>query len=322
MRAIGIDGGGTHTRAVWIAADGRLGGAATAGCGNYQETGLQGLGRLLQELWDKMGLEPGAENIALCLALAGAGRRGEQEEIAAWGRDQGVASLVSVVSDAHGAFEGAHGGETGVIVIAGTGSMVLGRDTAGQWARAGGWGPLLGDEGSGYALGLAALRAVLRRHDGVGEDTLLGQGLKTALKLRAWEDIVAAAYKDKWLDRTVIASLAPVVFEAVEAGDRQACQIVETEGKTLGAQVASVAARLGLAAGAPVAGCGGLMSNDKYLRPSIEAGIEAAGGSLSWRSPLLPPVLGAALIARRLSGTAATVQETVVWNQDLLRYMR
>ena len=75
----------------------------------------------------------------------------------------------------------------GIIIIAGTGSIVLGRDAVGTEARAGGWGPLLADDGSGYAIGLAGLRAVFRARDGWGPSTALTQALQEALSLTSWD---------------------------------------------------------------------------------------------------------------------------------------
>ena len=126
---VGIDGGGTHTRAVAVDKDARLVALAAGGCGNFQVLGLAGLEALLQGLWQQLGVSLPLRS--LCLGLAGAGRAAEQEAIAGLARDRGWAGEIRVVSDAQAALVGAHGGRAGLVVISGTGSMVLGRNQQG-----------------------------------------------------------------------------------------------------------------------------------------------------------------------------------------------
>ena len=315
MLAIGVDGGGTRTRCACIAADGGWIGWAVGGGGNYQEVGIEGLAQILDRFRAEFGIGRGVE-AALCLALAGAGRPDEQEYIASWAQESGRATRVRVMSDADGALEGAHGGEAGIIAIAGTGSIVLGR-SAGKSVRAGGWGPLLGDEGSGYAVGLEALRAVLHRVDGWGPATDLEGTLKGALGLRAWQELVAAVYRERRIGREEIAALAPAVFAAAAAGDRVAGDIVRRAGRELGGQVAGVARKLGLEAHAPFAGCGGLFEAGEALRPGLEEAAAGLGVELAWKRPLLPPVLGAAMVARRLVTGEEKPEKVLEWGERL-----
>ena len=315
MWAMGVDGGGTRTRCVCIDANGRWAGMALAGGGNYQEVGLEGVAGLMGGFRTALGIEPGAE-VALCLALAGAGRQDEQAVIAAWARDSGQAVRVRVMSDAEGALEGAHGGAPGIIAIAGTGSIVLGR-AAELRVRAGGWGPVLGDEGSGYAIGLSALRAVLRHFDGWGRPTVLGEALQKALGIEAWPQLVAAVYSDRRIGREEIAALAPAVLAAAAAGDAVAAEILEQAGRDLGGQVAGVAGRLGMRDGAPFAGCGGLFEAGEALRPGLESATASLGIRLIWRRPLLPAVLGAALVARRLVVAEEKLEKALEWGERL-----
>lgn len=300
-RIAGIDGGGTRTRVALVDATGALLGSTEVGASNLQRVGLDGVERVLEELWSRLG-----EGIlplrSLCLGLAGAGREPEQEAVAGLVRRRRWAAAVQVVSDAEVALEGAHGGGPGVVAIAGTGSIVMGMNQRGVRARAGGWGPLLGDEGSGYAVALEALRAVLRFRDGCDADTSLAQELQGALGLADWDQLVGRVYGGE-LTREGIAALSLWVFAAARAGDAVAGRIVEAAGAALGRQVAAVARRLGLLPQAQVVCSGGLLTRERdALWPALARAAAETGVGLCRRDPLLPPVLGAVLSAWRLAG--------------------
>ena len=298
--AMGIDGGGSRTRAVAINAQGEILGRCWEGCGNFQRLGAEGLIALVERLREKLGVA-GQKPEGLCLALAGAGRSAEQEAIEGlallrhWGKN------VKAISDAQGALEGAHGGSAGLVVIAGTGSMVLGKNKEGALARAGGWGPVLGDEGSGYALGLEGIRAVLRSRDGWGERTCLERELLRGAGLEDWDQIIAKVYGNGW-ERKDIAALCPLVCRAARQGDRVAKGVVEAGGRALGAQVVAVARGLGLTGAIAAAGVGGVLENQlDLLWPPLAEYARDCGVAVRQRKPLLSPVMGAVAIAWRLA---------------------
>ncbi|MCC7260904.1 MAG: hypothetical protein IT369_00140 [Candidatus Latescibacteria bacterium] len=308
---VGIDGGGTHTRAVALGPGGRLLGVASAGCGNFQVLGLVGLEELFAGL--RAALEVELPLDGLCLALAGAGRVAEQQAIAELALGQGWASQVRVVSDAQAALVGAHGNQAGLVVLAGTGSMVLGRNAAGVQARAGGWGPLLGDEGSGYFLGMEGIRAALRARDGWGPATLLAERLRCALGLADWDQVVRQIYSGE-LGRDGVAALATEVIGAARDGDPCARAITAAAGEALGRQVGAVAGKLAMGPDLAVAGAGGVFAARELLWPAMQAAAAPGGWRLRWCEALLPPVLGAVLIAMEAAGLepGATATESLV----------
>ncbi len=164
----------------------------------------------------------------------------------------------------------------GVAVIAGTGSMAFGRTPDGRTARAGGWGYLLGDEGSGYALALAALRAVARMTDQRGPATRLCHSLLKHLALKQPQDLVTAVYGGG-LNRPALAALAPLVLEAAEAGDEVASAIVQKGAEQLALAAAAVVQQLKLTSPLPVALAGGLLLASETYRTRVLQGIEAVG---------------------------------------------
>jgi N-acetylglucosamine kinase-like BadF-type ATPase len=187
----------------------------------------------------------------------------------------------------------AAGLESGVVIVAGTGAIAWGRNDAGTTARAGGWGYMLGDEGSGYDVGRQALQAALMAADGRGEGTLLLPRLIRQLRLGTIEQAVEWAH-DAANPRRAIAALAALVVEVAHQGDQVAGGILTRAGIELGRSAAAVIRRLGLG-GQPVmlVPIGGLFSaGDLVLAPLLRvAGREAP---VSLRLPEVEPALAAA----------------------------
>jgi N-acetylglucosamine kinase-like BadF-type ATPase len=288
---LGVDAGGSHTRAVAVDGNGNLKAVAQAGCGNYQIIGLDRLEVLIAELVEKLGVS--ADHLGL--GLAGAGRVTERESIHERIRERfGFRSTV-VATDAQVALTAAHAGAAGVIAISGTGSIVLGRDTQGRERRAGGWGSILGDDGSGHDIGLAALRAVLASRDGSGATTTLSKSLLGAVNVTDWEQLIPAVQGSE-ISREEIAALSPVVFAAAKQGDAVAGEIVEDAGSALGKQVAAVVRSLEISGSVPLACVGGVFHEIGLLWPHLTAAVGRAGAAVHLCDPLLPPVLGAVLL--------------------------
>ena len=166
---------------------------------------------------------------AACCGLAGVDRPADYALMRPLLR--GLAAQVQLVNDAELALE-ALPGRCGVCLIAGTGSIALGRDPTGHQARTGGWGHIVGDEGSGYDIGRRALQAILQAADGRGPQTSLQAAL-----LRAWElatplDLIARVYPAQ--SKVVVpevADVARLVFEQAAAGDPVARRIVAPGGQ-------------------------------------------------------------------------------------------
>jgi N-acetylglucosamine kinase-like BadF-type ATPase len=180
----------------------------------------------------------------------------------------------------------------GVAVIAGTGSIAFGRNATGQRERAGGWGHIFGDEGSGWALGKEGLRAIAEHIDGLGPATAL-----TALVQEAWSlddpsQVVSRAY-DPATGKREIAVLSSLVIEAGCNDDEVANHIIGTEAGKLANQVVAVARRLGFTDALPLAMSGGLLLYVPMYRTRLRDAIQRQQpiGTLSL---VLDPALSAA----------------------------
>jgi N-acetylglucosamine kinase-like BadF-type ATPase len=272
---LGADGGGTKT-IVWLARrridqSWEVLGRGRAGTGNPRAAGFdavqQNLGDAIAAAFADAKLRPQKVAVA-CFGLAGAGRIAEQAVIADWATSQGLAQQVQVVGDLELVLAAADDDEPGIALIAGTGSVAWGRARSGAVARCGGWGYLLGDEGSGYALGLALLRGVVRALDGRGPATSLVAATQAALGVEEPEEIVARVYASE-MTRQRIASLAPLVFASADS-DPLASSIVEFAARDLAELVVALTVRLQFGAGDyRLAAAGGLLVNQPTYRERV-----------------------------------------------------
>jgi N-acetylmuramic acid 6-phosphate etherase len=267
---IGVDGGGTRATAALADADGAV---------FYREVGPAGIVRtdnpaaaaavvaqLARALLAKVGA---ARAETLCCGLAGAGRPAERDAVLAQLQATGVASRVVVIGDAEAAMADAFDGEAGVLVIAGTGSIAWAATHEGDAIRVGGWGQMLGDEGSGFAIGLAGLRAVVRAADGRDPPTLLHGELLAAAQIPDVEDLVRFAGQ---APKSAIAALAPVVIRCAAEGDSVAASIRDSAVYELALLGATAAARARLHE-PRLALAGGLIAPGGTLRVTVTAAL-------------------------------------------------
>ncbi|HET9221200.1 MAG TPA: BadF/BadG/BcrA/BcrD ATPase family protein, partial [Roseiflexaceae bacterium] len=151
---LGVDGGGSGTRALLADRSGAILGAGAAGPSNHQAIGLEAAAQAIQSAIDMAFRDARVERsrpvAAICLGLAGAGRPEDRLRFEAWATRQNIARRCAVASDAELVLTAGTPDGWGVALICGTGSIAWGRAPDGRSARAGGWGYLLGDEGSGY----------------------------------------------------------------------------------------------------------------------------------------------------------------------------
>jgi N-acetylglucosamine kinase-like BadF-type ATPase len=235
---------------------------------------------------------------ALWVGLAGAGRAGAREAVEIALRSRRLAREVRVGMDVEAAHRDAFGAGAGVLLVVGTGSMLWGRDPEGREVRVGGWGSWLGDEGSGFWLGLHGLRAVAAAADGRGPSTALTPTLLEALRLpdpQALVPWVASARKGE------VAALAPRVLQEASRGDAAAVAVVAEAVAGLGRHLV-VARRAWEPWGSPfpVALTGGLAEGSGPLRPHLVALVRELGGAL--RSEPVVAARGAAHLAMELPG--------------------
>jgi N-acetylglucosamine kinase-like BadF-type ATPase len=304
---IGMDGGGTKTAAIIATVDGQIIAEHVAGPSNFQvlgvETAAQTIYSLITECCRSAQCTPSQIN-GVTLGLAGAGRAPDQKRMAdglkAYAMSQGVRlKKVTVESDARIALEGAFKGDPGIILIAGTGSIAFGKDANGTIHRVGGWGRMLGDEGSGFFIGRSGLTAVTRFIDGRGEKTLLAKLIAEKFGLDDQAAIINAVYKNSF----DVATIAPLVLDAAQKKDQVSRLIIEQASTELTDHVRSLekllapAARKKVKAKIPVSFIGGLIANNTLLQRMLKAQLAAALPHIQVTDPMAPPAYGAVVMS-------------------------
>jgi len=203
-----------------------------------------------------------------------------------------------LVHDSEIALVGGTGGRRdGVVVIAGTGSIAVGHDGAGRVVRAGGWGHVLGDEGSGYQIAQRGLNAATRARDGRGPATSLLESLPDAVGAASVEDLASRIYLEGW-PAGQIAALAPVVLTAADEGDAVARGIVAAAGHELSRAAVAVIRALGKdETHLEVVLSGGVFGGSPSLVEAVRGEITAFAPAADVHLPLHEPVVGAAWLA-------------------------
>lgn len=294
---VGVDGGGTHARAAVIDDDGRELARRTGPAGLVDPREPSGAATVVAQLARDALHDAGADMAtALCCGLAGAGRPQEREAVRVALTLEHVAERVVVVGDAEAAMADAFPDGSGVLVVAGTGSIAWARASDRVPIRVGGWGRILGDEGSAYDIAMAGLRTVARAHDGRLPRTTLTDALITTLRMHSPDDLIAWAAA---ASKAEIAALAPIVLSCAGQGDRAAAAILEHAVRSIVLLAVTAASRAGLES-PEIALMGGLIARSGPLRGAVADALrrELPGCTIIDRT--VDAVLGAARLARAL----------------------
>jgi N-acetylglucosamine kinase-like BadF-type ATPase len=245
FHVLGIDAGGTKTVCFLADEDGRVVAEARRGGANLQASGELQVEKVLHEVMEEAIGERHIVPAAICLGIAGVDRPDDSMTVAAIMRRIGYKARILVVNDALVALEAGAPGQPGVVVISGTGSISYGRNAMGEAARSGGWGYVLGDEGSGYWIGRAAIRAVLREADKRGPETALTAMLLDHFGVPQAQGLIHEVYNTE-LKPAAIGALAKSVQAAFSQGDEVAIGILRAAADELEGSALSVARRLDL----------------------------------------------------------------------------
>jgi glucosamine kinase len=306
---LGIDGGGTKTRCLLADETTALAQSMTGGCSVIrfgEQKAREALHAAIHQVCDASRISPGGIS-AICIGVTGAARPAIAEKIRRMVSEliPGSASTkIEVIGDHEIALEAAFGASPGVIAIAGTGSIVYGRDAAGETARAGGWGFAISDEGSGHWIGRHAISAILNARD-EGVDTALTAMVLDAWKLATVDELVQHANSTPPPD---FPRLFPVVLRAADEGDSVARELLSDAGTKLAALTAMVIRRLlarppadvHRASGLPVAMTGSVFRKSSRVREVFYNKLQANFPGLEVLQDLVDPVQGALARARRM----------------------
>jgi N-acetylglucosamine kinase-like BadF-type ATPase len=298
---VGVDGGGTKTYAVVTDTSFHEVGEGRAGPSNFL----------------RAGLEPAVHAVerAVCLACLDAGVRLRDVRAAGFGlagvhhpkhhaamyralRSRFPFRSIMLTTDARAAVAGATDLRPGVVVISGTGSVAFGVDAHGRMAQSGGWGPVMGDEGSGTDIARRALAAVAGSADGRLPPTTLVERVCRRFGVASPEDLLTVVYDPARDKRAELADLPVIVEAAARSGDAVAQSILADAGRDLAATVVAVVRRLGLEAEpVPVAYVGGVFGAGELVLGPLGDAVRRAVPLAEIAPPLYGPAVGAAKLA-------------------------
>jgi N-acetylglucosamine kinase-like BadF-type ATPase len=305
---LGVDGGGTKTAYAIVDAGGRLRASQVAATIDYLADGLDAAGTRL------------AEGLKAVLATAAATSRDVDYAfigLPAYGEDGGMTAALDALpaaflardryrcgNDMVCSWAGSLACTDGISVIAGTGSMAYG-EYAGRQARCGGWGELIGDEGSAYWIAREGMNLFSRMSDGRAVRGPLHRLVREHFGLENDLHLCSRIYGARADRRDAFAQFARLVHEAAQSGDAEAAAIFANGARELVDCVVATHRALGAANDrpVPVSHSGGVFDNAPAMVDAFRAGLAAAPARLEYRAPQFPPAAGAALYAARLAGT-------------------
>lgn len=289
IRVLGLDVGGTHSRARLVS-DGEVVGEASGPSASLAAAGKDRAAAALSALLEDLALRPGAGLGAVCIGTAGTSASESDAFYLELFSPLTSSGRVVIVNDARLVLA-ADGLRDGIACIAGTGSIAVGV-VAGQEERAGGWGYLLGDEGSGYWVTRQAVRELAERHDA---HLPLGPLGATVLEATGCPDFTSLF--QLWYDRRTPGSWAALAPLVLDCGEPFSLEVTRAAATALAAIVLSVHNRLGSPAGLPVLLAGGLLTHHEGLANRTLLAIESSAPSLVARVSSEPPVAGAVRLA-------------------------
>lgn len=312
---LGFDGGGSKTDCVLVDEHGVLLASAYGSASNPLRTGYAKTWFALSSTADAVLARQKIKSTdiaGICAGLGGAARTQVARRIASFLERSFPNAAVQVTSDMDIALAAAVGEGRGIVLIAGTGSVAFGRTGEGVTARAGGFGPWIGDEGSGFEIGKLAAAAASRDVDARSPQTMLSERIFKDLDCRDWNELFERIAKSA---DDVFPRLFPTVAKVAHAGDPVACEILQHAAASLSDLAYNVAKKLQLAGEEfPLAKVGGMHGRSKLLDAELDARLAA----VLPRAIMVPLAISPALAAARMASSAASGHSPVAKAADVI----
>lgn len=296
----GIDGGGTITKVVVCNLEGQMVYSFQTGTINHYGAGIPQVKETFAAIAETLNAElaclPGT------IFTGNSALDGLAEDTLVQQLTAGVFQSSKVVfhSDVYIALLSFTRGNPGAVLISGTGSMACGMDDQGVYHTAGGWGQVLGDEGSAYHMALEGIKAALLAHDGLSEPTLLTASVMKHFALERMSDLIDKIYNPP-VEKSIIAAFAPEVETAADQGDKAALNIIESEAIWLYKLALSITRKCDTG---NLGYFGSVLNKNERIRSRLESLLSEQ--SISLKVPVFKPEIGALIGAFRESDKAIT----------------
>ncbi|MFN0084025.1 MAG: BadF/BadG/BcrA/BcrD ATPase family protein [Blastocatellia bacterium] len=301
---LGIDGGGTNCRAAVVDDAGDVRGEGRAEAANFirvgVETAILHIRQAVEEACEQAGI-PASRLSAACIGLAGTSHPDHHRQMLAALREALPIPEIALETDARVALAGATGNLPGIVIIAGTGSIACGINARGRFARAGGWGPTMGDEGSGSYIGRRALEAIVMAYDYRGEPTAMMEPVLRHFGVSSPLELPPVIYDEPDRAAREIAQLSKIAVQAAREGDSVAMGILRDAADELARAAVAVIEQLRMEGDSfQVAYVGGVFEAGELILAPLREEILKAAPNARIEPPIDPPVIGAVRMARAL----------------------
>ncbi|MBP6820762.1 MAG: hypothetical protein KA368_04430 [Acidobacteria bacterium] len=306
---LGVDGGGTNSRAAIVDEAGIVRGEGRSDAANLLRVGLESavfhIHQAVSEACREAGIEV-SQIAAACIGLAGVSQPDYHRQMLDALKTALPIPAIQLETDARVALAGATDNQPGVVIIAGTGSIACGINSRGRFARAGGWGPIMGDEGSGNYIGRRALEAVMMSYDFRGEATSMTAPVLRHFGVSSPPELTTVIYdsspKEKGEVQAKIAQLSRIAVQAAEQGDEVAIGILRDAASELAKTAIAVIDQLRMESDTfRVAYVGGVFEAGELILKPLREEIQKLAPKAEVAPPLDPPVIGAAKMAQAMS---------------------
>jgi N-acetylglucosamine kinase-like BadF-type ATPase len=301
---LGVDGGGTNCRAVILGAGDEILGEGRAEAANHIRVGMDtAINHIVQAVTQACGqAEIELSKVsAACVGLAGVSHPEHHRQMLTALKEVLPISNIALETDARVALAGATGAKPGVVIIAGTGSIACGVNSRGRFARAGGWGPAMGDEGSGGYIGRRALESVMMSYDYRGEPTSMMEPILRHFGVTSPPELPPVIYDDPDKAMREIPQLSKIAVRAAEEGDKVASEILKDAARELAVAAIAVIEQLRMERDEFQVACvGGVFEAGELILNPLRQEIQAFAPRAEIAPPIDPPVIGAAKMAKAL----------------------
>ncbi|MGH9768367.1 MAG: BadF/BadG/BcrA/BcrD ATPase family protein [Blastocatellia bacterium] len=304
---LGVDGGGTNCRAAIVGDDDEVIGEGHAEAANHIRVGVElavnHVKQAVAQACLQAEIEP-SEIAAACIGLAGVSHPDHHRQMLDALKEALPISDITLETDARVALAGATGNKAGVVIIAGTGSIACGVNSRGRFARAGGWGPTMGDEGSGSYIGRRALESVLMSYDYRGEPTSMMEPILRHFGVSSPPELPPVIYDDPDKSMREIAQLSKIAVKAAREGDKVAREILQAAAKELAVAAIAVIEQLRMEQDEfQVAYVGGVFEAGELILALLREELQSFAPNARIEPPIDPPVIGAVMMAKAMRST-------------------
>ncbi|MDX2029449.1 MAG: BadF/BadG/BcrA/BcrD ATPase family protein [Blastocatellia bacterium] len=301
---LGIDGGGTNCRAAVVDDAGKVCGEGRADAANFirvgLETAIRHVRQSVEQACAQAGIEP-SQISAACIGLAGTSHPDHHRQMLTALKEALPIPEIALETDARVALAGATGNLPGIVIIAGTGSIACGINARGRFARAGGWGPTMGDEGSGSYIGRRALEAIVMAYDYRGEPTAMMEPILRHFGVSSPPELPPVIYDAPDRALREIAQLSKIAVKAAQDGDPVAKAILRDAAVELAKAATAVIEQLRMEGDSfQVAYVGGVFEAGELILAPLREEILKVAPNARIEPPIDPPVIGAVRMARSL----------------------